>query len=512
MMISLLERMGDWNPQLSRELKGRLKTRTVLMAAAASLVVQGMVVFYYWMKLPATGSSQYSEYCMRNADRCVAIRWEYWWGDLSYALYWILPIALIMGGTYLLISDLAKEKQRGTLDFIRLSPQSSRSFLIGKFLGVPVLIYLAVALALPLDLWSSIASQAGWYWTLHFYVLQVVSCCFFYSAASLYAFMGGSQGWIGAGAIAMYMWVFNRLLYLEPKLEWYWLPVGKTNMAVQSGFLLFAYLLCTYWIWQALHRRFHNPGATMFSKKQSYGATACFEFLLFGFVVSQLTKTPSQYLKYELIHSLQAITAINLFWFLGLIAAMSHHRQIVQDWARVSFPGKKSRQSKQSYSQQDWIWGEKSPAPVAIAVNLVIAAAAFLPWILLWPAEMQKLPAIGSVIFSIGLVSIYAVIAQLMLLANTKKRALWAFGSVTGAIALPLILCLLLSPEPRTFPLLWLFSFPFAGLKTASFAEIVLAGLVHLVILTAVSLRLIRELNRLGESAFQARHDAPRVS
>ncbi|NER39319.1 MAG: hypothetical protein F6J93_36125 [Oscillatoria sp. SIO1A7] len=507
MTIPLLERMGDWNPQLSRELKGRLKTRPVLMASGLSLVGQAILIFYFLVQLPILDQSYYNQYCVRNgAKRCVAINWEYWWGNLSHALYWILPIVLLMGGTYMLISDLAKEKHRGTLDFIRLSPQSSHSFLIGKFLGVPVLIYLAVALCLPLDLWSTIASQAGLEWTLGFYAIQAASCCFFYSAASLYTFMGGSQGWIGAGAIAIYMWVFQRILYLQPNLEWYWLPVGN-NTAMQFGFLIFAYLLSTYWIWQALHRSFHNPSASMFSKKQSYGATACFEFVLFGFIVPQLTKAPSEHALY---HSVQLLTVFNLLWFLGLIAAMSHHRQVLQDWARFSFPGKPG---KQSYNQQDWIWGEKSPAPVAIAINLAIAAAIFVPWILLWPApEIRKLQAIGGLIFSISLVSIYAVLAQLMLLMKTKKRALWAFGSICAAIGVPLVFCIMLSPQPYKIPILWLFYFPFAGITSASAAEVLLAGFAHLAILTGVSWRLIRELNRAGESATKAAIDAPRVS
>jgi ABC-type Na+ efflux pump permease subunit len=67
--------------------------------------------------------------------------------------------ALIVIGTYLLISDLAHEERRGTLNFIRLSPQSPENILVGKLLGVPILLYLVAVLAVPLHLWAGLAAQ-----------------------------------------------------------------------------------------------------------------------------------------------------------------------------------------------------------------------------------------------------------------------------------------------------------------------------------------------------------------
>jgi hypothetical protein len=39
----------------------------------------------------------------------------------------------------------------------------------------------------------------------------------------------------------------------------------------------------TFWLWQAVNRRFRNPSATLLSKRQSYFATLSVECFLVGF-------------------------------------------------------------------------------------------------------------------------------------------------------------------------------------------------------------------------------------
>lgn len=46
MMLNFIDRVGEWNPQLFRELKGRLKPVNVLLAVISSLLLQ-LVVFLY---------------------------------------------------------------------------------------------------------------------------------------------------------------------------------------------------------------------------------------------------------------------------------------------------------------------------------------------------------------------------------------------------------------------------------------------------------------------------------
>ncbi|RQH23304.1 hypothetical protein D5R40_27115 [Okeania hirsuta] len=93
---------------------------------------------------------------------------------------------ILIGGVYMLVADLAKEKRLGTLNFIRLSPQSIQKILLGKLLGVPILIYLALVLG-SYWIWkavnrryrnpnATIISKEQSYWLMgcfHFYLLPL---------------------------------------------------------------------------------------------------------------------------------------------------------------------------------------------------------------------------------------------------------------------------------------------------------------------------------------------------
>jgi len=56
------------------------------------------------------------------------INWQMWWLDLFTWLSLIGIFALLVAGTYLLISDLAHEERQDTLNFIRLSPSHQQAF------------------------------------------------------------------------------------------------------------------------------------------------------------------------------------------------------------------------------------------------------------------------------------------------------------------------------------------------------------------------------------------------
>jgi ABC-type Na+ efflux pump permease subunit len=100
-------------------------------------------------------------------------------------------LALNCCGTYLLVSDLATEKNNGTLNFIRFSPQSTQSVLIGKMLGVPIALYITVLCALPLHLWAGLAGQIPLGRIVTFYGVLVAGCFLFYSACPALCFSRG---------------------------------------------------------------------------------------------------------------------------------------------------------------------------------------------------------------------------------------------------------------------------------------------------------------------------------
>ncbi|MEC4850177.1 MAG: hypothetical protein SAJ12_04130, partial [Jaaginema sp. PMC 1079.18] len=229
MFDRILDTIGNWNPQLFRELKGRLKSRNISLAAGISAIIQGLIYLVFLTRYPGEHDTFHRycigqvppdtdvydpyklsnlQYCLRDAAgllRDGVFNSKLWWLDLFTTLSFVSIFTLLVIGVYMLIADLSKEESRGTLGFIRLSPQSTRSLLIGKILGVPALLYIAIALTIPLHLGSAIAANLNLARVFGFYLVLGVSAFFFYSGALLYglvsASLGNFQAWIGGGAV-----------------------------------------------------------------------------------------------------------------------------------------------------------------------------------------------------------------------------------------------------------------------------------------------------------------------
>ena len=192
----------------------------------------------------------------------------------------------------------------------------------------------------------------------------------------------------------------------------------------------------------------------------------------------------------------------NLLLFLGLIAALSPQRQAMQDWMRYRH---QQRSAHKKGVMLDLIWGERSPALVAVALNLAIASSILLPWILLWPSSDLKVPALWGLLVSVSLTLLYAAIAQLMLLMKTPKRAVWATTSVGGLIVLPPIIFRFLSMTPMDNPAVWLFSaFPGASLETTTGISVFLAVIGQSLTFSLLSFQFTRQLQKVGESDLKA--------
>ncbi|MFB2976009.1 hypothetical protein [Microseira sp. BLCC-F43] len=260
MKFNWIDQIGDWNPQLLRELKGRLKPRNVIIAVVASLVAQFLLFVSFLNQhlntiyvdsnycrlrpnyepyilqrdqINAQINSLYSNYGKNEQainqlhiklskistilnKQCPedALNMKLWWQDYAPKLFLLISViaifALLVAGTFMLINDLSQEERRGTLNFIRFSPRSSASILVGKILGVPILVYLTVILAIPLHLWLGIMGQIPIGEIFSFYGVLVASCGFFYSAALLFSFVSYSglpslQSWLMSGAVLAFL-------------------------------------------------------------------------------------------------------------------------------------------------------------------------------------------------------------------------------------------------------------------------------------------------------------------
>nr|MCU0571056.1 hypothetical protein [Oculatellaceae cyanobacterium Prado106] len=383
--MKLLNWLGELNPQLLRELKGRLKPWNVMGAIALSLIGQFLFVMNQYSRLPSvqysytsdlqnithwlcTGTvSTYSKEefsCVIDAFGSIQINWTLWWQETFVNLSSAGVFVLMVLGTYMLVSNLGQEERRGTFNFIRLSPHPDRKILLGKLLGVPVLLYLALAIAVPLHLWAAVQGQIPLVNVISVYGTLLTGWFFFYSAALLWSLvtlpLGNFQTWVGTGLLLftfthltsgyeannLIQWLSafdptSVLLHIErtvprtwqtdqlkmlASLEWFHLPYRSSSLST-ALFVGAHQLAWSYWIWKGLERRFRSPHAAVWSKGQSYGLVTFFGLLLLGFV----WQTGEEKVLYQ-----DFLTQLTLtFWmFLGLIIALSPQRQALQDWAR----------------------------------------------------------------------------------------------------------------------------------------------------------------------------------
>lgn len=560
MMLNLLDKIGNWNPQLFREIKGRWKMGNMAIASAFSLGPQLLLFMYYRAQLPAvlrnvdgaepiynrfcllkkTTDTKPGEKCLTDALGNLMIDWQKWSVEIFTWLSIFSVLALLVAGTYMLVSDLDKEERRGTLNFIRLSPQSANTIFVGKILGVPILLYLAAILVIPLHLYTGLTAQIPLPEILGFYMAVVASCSLFYSAAMLFglttSWLGGFQPWLASGfalfvfgistiqltvsagdlgafvssiGLLRYLiygmidkYEFNSLGADIHQLQWFYLPIGKNLV---SGLIL-SLSICgigTYWMWQGWQRRFPNPTTTIFSKRQSYFAVICCQPIILGFALQ------SDPLAYGKTFPLLTLT---LVLFLIVIASLTSERQSLYDWARYRQQIVPSGHKLwRRYPLLDLVWSEKSPAIVAIAINLLNSSLIVIcGLIFIDETKVDKFDTtlFWGVILGINLILIYATITQLFLFLKTRNQEIWAAGTLGGAILFPPVILsmLLLTSEKApvfwlstTFPIFWSFS-SYIGSGTT----ILISILSQWTVLALLNLKLRSQLRLAGQSASKA--------
>jgi hypothetical protein len=548
----LWENFLEWNPQLFREVKGRLKTRNVIIAAGISVITQLVISLSFLGQLPEPivnpldNLDQYSRYCFNATPpesgniSCQTdllgnwlINWQLLWLDLFIALSIVSIFALLVIGTYMLIADTVKEESRGTLNFIRLTPQSASSILTGKILGVPILLYLVILLALPLQLMAGLGAHIPLSLIFAFDTVIVASCTLFYSAALLWSLMNfglsGFKPWLASGAVLFLLttslinWLFGgsmpisntafdwlflfnpsvALAYLTdatylPSEQINYLEVEElgellfygqalwTKASTGIGFILFNFSLCTYWCWSALKRRFHNPEHTLLSKTQSYWLTGWFAVISLGFTLQSANG-----------YNLEALQCLISIFALGLIAALSPHRQALHDWARYRHQVKKEG----NILWKELVWGENSPSTIAIAINLLIATVYIVPSLLLFPLENEASAIFWGLLLSANILLMYAVVAQLILTVKNRKRAVWSVITILALIVAPPMCLGLLEILPDSVPQMWFFTFvPTVATEYGTLSNVMLAILGQWLVISLAGFQLTRKLKQAGAS------------
>ncbi|CAN1208901.1 hypothetical protein TUMEXPCC7403_01670 [Tumidithrix helvetica PCC 7403] len=529
--ITWLDRVGNWNPQLLREFRGRLKPRTLAVAIGASILVQFLLVLFFSQQQP-------NDIC--TASRYCWIRdWQTWWLYQFRFITWGIPYVLFLSGVYSLIADLSQEERKGTLNFIRLSPRSSMSILIGKVLGVPILPYISILLIVPLHLITAAGGGVSWDFMLSYYLILIATGACLFSGAILVAFLSNSRLNIGEQSINAILYAFLTFTVVTPifflwnvntiwssfgfilvgskitaqDLPWFYLPIAR-NSVMGHTFVLLNLFFVTLGLWQLLERRFHNPNATVLSKKQSYVLSAYVELFVVGFFVRPpIDRFYQENYDLELIF----LYVFHLVFFFGIISTLSPNRQSLLDWVRYSALTKMASRndadpamnppSQQGnswgYVLRDLVWAEKSPAPVAIAINILITHAIVLIWIFTtWTAAIS--PDYNRAIFilasQICIILIYALLIQLILLSKTRRPEIWAAGTSIALFSLPPIILSILRITPVNAPALWQFlGFPWAVIPFASLLDKTLGFLGQIFVISFLSWQLSSKLQRAAK-------------
>jgi hypothetical protein len=491
-----IDSVGDWNPQLFRELKGRLSGNTLIFTLIGSVAIQlgfGLLV----------------------VDGKFQVGFE--------ILNWLLPIVLMMGAIYTLVSDISKEEKAGTLNFIRLSPQSARDIFIGKILGVPILVYLTVLLWLPQHLVLAIASGANLGLMLAWYSTIGITTYFCLSIATLYAIAGGRFAIVLSlvllqpiGAIvSLYNYYLNSaignatwLTAAVNPIQWFYLPIAN-NIWLFYGFINLAFLSICHWIWVMLDRYYINPKSTSFTKQQSYWLTLTAQIWLFGLALPMLThysdNTPD-----AVFSELMIFSGVGNFLIFISIPLIIPSKQAMQDWSRYKRSHVTSTQ-KHWWKRdivQDLLWHDRSPSVVAMAVNLTIPAIIYSVCAIVFLHDLGLLAKLTiSIAISTILTLICTVIANLLSLrsSNTKQ------GGVLSLLGLVVFLPLGGSVLAMMYPLtkqfgtnLLLFSPMFSlGILQLSSLEICFDIIGQLAILAGCTKLLQGKLQKLGASESQ---------
>ena len=362
----------------------------------------------------------YANNCMLEpGSRRYQIVWSHWHRDFFRTVSLAVAVALPSAASFLLIQNISREQHQGTLNFLRLSPRSAFNILFGKILGTPILVYLAIALCIPLHITLGILSGFTPSTLVIYYGFLLINSGFFLSLALLYGLLswrlGGFQSWLYSGVLLGFQFILGQqsisdyssyggfqswLALFSPMTALHYSLHLATDLKPQDTLssignqlpfwlfgILFAVngLVWVLWVWHGLHHKFMNPKAPLINRSLSYLLTFCFEIFLLGFATQNLET------KVDQGSTLFVIAVLNLLFFSILIAMLQPTSQTLADWARFRHTQPKHQRTNR---WQDWLLCNQSPPIIAVAVNSTLALGLISTWVVL--TEIGNLLIIGE--------------------------------------------------------------------------------------------------------------------
>jgi hypothetical protein len=448
--------------------------------------------------------------CRLSADKqSYLVDWPRWHRHIFVTLSALMTLSLMGLGIFLLANNLVDETRRGTLNFVRMSPRSALSVLSGKLLGVPICLYLAIAVMVP---WQTYAGlSAGFHGThlIGFDIALVSQTLILYMMALLLGLatrvpmLMSLVPWLAAAGGLVFQWVVGAIslqiwdghMPISSPLDWAVLfsPLGSAGYFIDVNHLANYYdefalasqpvtfqperlnlalsifrvnfveytLLTVFHAWgwcvilgHALQRRFEHPTQSLLARRYSYLLTTIFMAILLG-----LSDTTAE--NGDLFALLVLLAFLGLLYSLVMVISLTCDRQTLQDWARF----RTARLPHEGHLPlgRDLLLGETSSPLLAIGLNLGILAICFMGWFLPHHRQVLHLKEVfgllGSLLLFVGSIFFAALAGQVLLLSKRQKSWFWfsSIGSISCLLfpGLTLALGIGLTPASLTGMTLW---------------------------------------------------------
>ncbi|WP_008316189.1 hypothetical protein [Leptolyngbya sp. PCC 6406] len=407
---------------LSREGRGEF---TVALPRAWVTDIRGQ----YCIVDPANHTETYSypPRCLLTTDgSAYQVNWQPWSWNVFLAMGSTLATVAIGLGSFLLISNLGQEGQRGTLALVQLSPRSGLSVLLGQLLGVPIWVYLSLALALPLQLYLGIQAGLGLLPLAIFCAVTALHGTVFFSGAMVLGLLAPklarflaflvSSGFAFAELFMLQMGQFQMGRYgFQPSMNWvafftpffalgdlsridlsnpgssrssglvpdYWVTWFLGHDVGRLSYLVLMVTLglgLTVGLWQMMLRRYANGQQSLMARSSSYWLTGAVWMLVLGFTLLREGGFRGFYGNLAPLMSIAALVLVGL-----TIALTPPTRQTLQDWARFrhqrSRPTPAAPVGRRSSLWRELIWADNSPPAVALSLHALLIAALTVAWI-----------------------------------------------------------------------------------------------------------------------------------
>lgn len=487
-----LDQLGDINPQLFREIKGRMTNIAFIFAVFAGELLNLISILAIQSKPKFISTS--SNYCAwpatlpmnREILHCPEeyLNYALWFYNQCRMIYlWLAVLvmfALMIIGTYLLIQDWQKEQQRSTINFIRFSPQSSRQLLWGKLLGVPIIPYLTVALVIPLHLFLGLRGGIELGQSLGFYVVFALGIMTFFHFALLLSTLYTAQGMSILGVMINFivLIIANNIPYEETvtllnwvkllspsaflplllsdggdqsglsygidsipfyhgpieQMTWFYLPIGHNSflfwaaMVINFGFWIF-------WLDRFFQQKFQNPQLSLMTKAESYLLVSTLQGIWAGFLINFITSGHEFIDDFSMNGDLILWFIYNSFLILAIIVATLPSRQPLLDW---------SRYRHESTPKKNWLIdltvSKNSPINVTILLNMMIMIFSMLAacWFL---GNWEAITTASTAFILFFLITAYITLCcQVVIVFGWKPELSFILIAVSLSILIPLII------------------------------------------------------------------------